>query len=220
MSDIGQNIVEEVSPVTAGANLGWNVWEGSYRYVSRQAVITEAPRSDPKMTYPIAEWGQLDPVLLPNNSSAAVGAIVYRSSTVPQLKDRLLFGDMPSGELFHVSADNLPKGGQDPIRRVLFVTAEGTPPRAAPRDHSGEEPRTGQDGRDTRGHALLHECGRTDFSAEQGGWDGSRDRAVAGSNFTLGRAQSSSGLCSTAWAALWPGTPVTPPPGWAPEPHR
>jgi hypothetical protein len=129
MSDIGQNIVEEVSPVSAGANLGWNVWEGSFRYVSRQAVITEAPRSDPKMTYPIAEWGQLDPVLLPNNSSAAVGVIVYRSTTVPQFKDRLLFGDMPSGELFHVNADNLPKGGQDPIRRVLFVTAEGKPPR-------------------------------------------------------------------------------------------
>src|SRR5918996_53752 len=25
---------------------------------------------------------------------------------------------------------------------------------------------------------------------------------------------------STAWAALWPGAPVTPPPGWAPAPHR
>jgi len=37
--------------------------------------------------------------------------------------------DMPSGELFHVSADNLPKGGQDPIRRVLFVTAAGAAPR-------------------------------------------------------------------------------------------
>ncbi|MNC94275.1 hypothetical protein D3C83_110890 [compost metagenome] len=36
---------------------------------------------------------------------------------------------MPSGELFHVSADNLPKGGQDAIRRVLFRTA----PDAAPR---------------------------------------------------------------------------------------
>lgn len=129
MSDIGQNIVEEVSPISAGANLGWNSWEGSYRYVSRQAVITDAPRSDPKMTYPIVEWGQLDPVLLPNNSSAAVGAIVYRSATVPQLKDRLLFGDMPSGELFHVSADNLPRGGQDAIRRVLFVTADGAAPR-------------------------------------------------------------------------------------------
>jgi glucose/arabinose dehydrogenase len=129
MSDIGQNIVEKVSPVTAGANLGWNLWEGSYRFVSQRAVSTEAPRSDPKITYPIVEWGQIDPILLPNTSSASVGALVYRSTAVPQLNGRLLFGDMPSGEMFHVSADDLPKGGQDPIRRVLFVTVKGEAPR-------------------------------------------------------------------------------------------
>jgi glucose/arabinose dehydrogenase len=129
MSDIGQNIVEEVSPISAGANLGWNIWEGSYRFIGRQAVSTEAPRSDPKMTYPIVEWDQLDPILLPNNSSGSVGVIVYRSTRVPQLTNRLLFGDMPAGELFHVSADNLPQGGQDAIRRVLFVTAPGETPR-------------------------------------------------------------------------------------------
>jgi glucose/arabinose dehydrogenase len=129
MSDIGQNIVEEVSPISAGANLGWNIWEGSYRFISRQAVSTESPRSDPKMTYPIVEWDQFDPIMLPSNSSSSVGVIVYRSTTIPQLTNRLLFGDMPAGELFHVSADNLPNGGQDAIRRVLFVTASGTPPR-------------------------------------------------------------------------------------------
>ena len=130
LSDIGQNSVEEVSPISAGANLGWNVWEGSYKFAGgRQGVMTDLPRSDPKVTYPIAEWDQIDPVLLPSNSSAAVGAIVYRSTTVPQLTGRLLFGDMPSGEMFHVSADALPKGGQDAIRRVLFVTAAGAAPR-------------------------------------------------------------------------------------------
>jgi glucose/arabinose dehydrogenase len=129
MSDIGQNIVEEVSPISAGANLGWNIWEGSYRFISRLAVSTEAPRSDPKMIYPIVEWDQLDPILLPNNSSSSVGVIVYRSTRVPQLTNRLLFGDMPAGELFHVSADDLPKGGQDAIRRVLFITGAGTTPR-------------------------------------------------------------------------------------------
>lgn len=129
MSDIGQNIVEKVSTVPAGANLGWNTWEGSYRFVSRQAVIADNPRSDPKVTYPIAEWDQLDPILLANNSGAATGAMVYRSAAVPQLNGRLLFGDMPSGELFHVSADTLPRGGQDPIRRVLFVAGADTTPR-------------------------------------------------------------------------------------------
>jgi len=128
MSDIGQNIVEEISPVAAGANLGWNVWEGSYRYVSRDAVVAGNPRSDPKMTFPLAEWDQFDPIMLPSNSAGATGALVYRGNAVPQLNGRLLFGDMPSGELFHVSADNLPQGGQDVIRRVLFTTdTEATP---------------------------------------------------------------------------------------------
>jgi glucose/arabinose dehydrogenase len=129
MSDIGQGIVEEVSPVTPGANLGWNVWEGSFRFVSHGAVMTDAPRSDPKTVFPIVEWGQLDPVLLANNSSASVGAMVYRGTAIPQLNGRLLFGDMPSGEMFHVSADDLPKGGQDAIRRVLFATPRGAAPR-------------------------------------------------------------------------------------------
>ena len=128
-SDIGQNIVEEVSPVTAGANLGWNTWEGSYRFVSRQAVRTDSMRGDPKVTYPIVEWDQIDSVLLDNGSSASVGLVVYRSNTIPQLTDRIVFGDMPSGEVFHVSADTLPNGGQDAIRRVLFVTGPGAPPR-------------------------------------------------------------------------------------------
>jgi hypothetical protein len=117
-TDIGQNIVEEISQVTAGANLGWNTWEGSFGFISRQAVSTESPRSDPTVTYPIAEYGQLDPLLQPQ--SASIGLVVYRDNTIPQLQNRILFGDLPSGEIFHLDADNLPQGGQDAIRRVLL----------------------------------------------------------------------------------------------------
>ena len=35
VADIGQNIVEEVSQITKGANLGWNKWEGSFGFISR-----------------------------------------------------------------------------------------------------------------------------------------------------------------------------------------
>lgn len=129
MSDIGQNIVEKVSTVTAGGNLGWNIWEGSYRYVSRDAVVADNPRSDPNVIFPIAEWDQIDPVLLPNASGGATGGLVYRGNAVPQLNGKLLFGDMPSGEIFHVNADNPPRGGQDPIRRVLFTTDGNNTPR-------------------------------------------------------------------------------------------
>lgn len=119
VADIGQNIVEEVSPVTAGANLGWNDWEGSFRFISRQAVSLENPRSDSKMTYPVVEYGQPDPLL--QGSSAATGVVVYRGTQIKQLANLLLFGDNPSGEIFYVNADQLPNGGQDAMRRVLLT---------------------------------------------------------------------------------------------------
>ena len=118
VADIGQNIVEEVSQITKGANLGWNKWEGSYGYISRQEVNLANPRGDAKMVYPVAEYGQVDPLLQP--SSAVTMGVVYRRKDIPQLSNLLIFGDNPSGEMFYVSADKLPSGGQDAIRRVLF----------------------------------------------------------------------------------------------------
>ena len=118
LADIGQNIVEEVSLVTKGANLGWNKWEGSYGFISRQAVNLENPRGDKRMVFPIVEYGQMDPLLQPQ--SAVTMGVVYRRKDIPQLANLLIFGDNPSGEVFYVSADRLPAGGQDAIRRILF----------------------------------------------------------------------------------------------------
>jgi len=118
LADIGQNTVEEVDVVSAGANLGWNDWEGSYSFVNRVGVSTEKSRSDPKVTYPIVEYGQTDPLFQPNSAVTLGG--VYRRNAIRQLSDLLLFGDNPSGEILYVPADKLPAGGQDSIRRVLF----------------------------------------------------------------------------------------------------
>jgi hypothetical protein len=126
VADIGQNIVEEISPVTAGANLGWNDWEGSFAFISRSEVSLVNQRGAANMTYPVVEYGQVDPLLQP--SAAVTGVYVYRQSAIKQLTNLLIFGDNPSGEVFAVSADNLPKGGQDAIRRILFV------PRSSSRD--------------------------------------------------------------------------------------
>jgi MFS superfamily sulfate permease-like transporter len=52
-------------------------------------------------------------------SQAATGVVVYRDTAIPQLTGRVLWGDLPSGEVFHVPADGL-RGGQAAIRRVLF----------------------------------------------------------------------------------------------------
>ena len=117
-SDIGQNIVEEMGLVTSGANLGWHDWEGSFRFISRAGVSLADPQGDSSVTYPVAEYGQLDPLL--QRQSAATGLHVYRDDAIPQLANLVLFGDMPSGEIFYVDADNLPEGGQDAIRRILL----------------------------------------------------------------------------------------------------
>lgn len=122
-TDIGQNTVEEISVATAGANLGWNGWEGSFRYVGREGVSTESPRSDPDVTYPVAEYDQDDPLLV--GRAASTGLVVQRGGPLPQLDGRVLWGDLPSGEIFHFSADDLPSGGQEPLRRVLLDAAEG-----------------------------------------------------------------------------------------------
>lgn len=116
VADIGQNIVEEVSPVTAGANLGWNKWEGSFAYVNRE-VSPANRRGEAGVTYPIVEYDHRDPLL---QRAAITGVYAYRRTEIRPLANLLIFGDNPSGELFAVDADNLPRGGQDPIRRVLF----------------------------------------------------------------------------------------------------
>jgi hypothetical protein len=118
IADIGQDIVEELSVAGAGANLGWNKWEGSFGFVSRQAVSLTNRRSDPSVTYPVVEYGQLDPLL--QTQSAVTGVHVYRNNAISQLANLVLFGDFPSGEIFYIPADKLPSGGQDAIRRVLL----------------------------------------------------------------------------------------------------
>jgi hypothetical protein len=117
MADIGQEVVEKLTLVKAGANLGWNVWEGSFTY-GPGAVGVENRRGDPQVTYPFVEFDHRDPIL--QRSVAVTGVFAYRDTAIPQLTNKLIFGDNPSGEIFYVDADHLPQGGQDAIRRILF----------------------------------------------------------------------------------------------------
>ncbi|MEX1196252.1 MAG: PQQ-dependent sugar dehydrogenase [Pseudohongiellaceae bacterium] len=123
VSDIGQNTVEEVSAVSAGDNLGWNIWEGSFRYVGRTGVDANEYQSDADMVYPVAEYDQVDPLL--GDGAAVTGLVVARDTNIDALNGRILFGDLPRGEIFHFSADDLPDGGQDALRRVLLDAGNG-----------------------------------------------------------------------------------------------
>lgn len=116
LADIGQNAVEEISEITAGANLGWNKWEASFPYVKGQVDPTRQ-RDEPGLTWPIVEFDHRDTLF---QRAAITGVIIYRQSAIRELQNLLIFGDNPSGQIFYVNADKLPNGGQDAIRQILF----------------------------------------------------------------------------------------------------
>jgi hypothetical protein len=116
VADIGQNAVEEISPVTAGANLGWSKWEASFPYIKGQ-VDPARQREEAGLTWPVVEYDHLDPLF---QRAAITGVIIYRQPAMRPLQNKMIFGDNPSGQIFYVDADNLPNGGQAAIRQILF----------------------------------------------------------------------------------------------------
>jgi hypothetical protein len=98
-------------------DLGWNKWEGGFTNNGREAGM-ENRRGDPEVTYPIVEFDHTDPLF--QRGVAVTGVYAYRKTAIKLLTNKLIFGDNPSGELFYIGADNLPKGGQDSIRRIQF----------------------------------------------------------------------------------------------------
>jgi hypothetical protein len=66
----------------------------------------------------VVEYDHDDPLL--QRGMAITGLNIYRGDTIAQLRNLMIFGDIPSGELFYVNADRLPAGGQSAIRRILL----------------------------------------------------------------------------------------------------
>lgn len=150
VADIGGDWAEEINVVRAGDNLGWPVWEGSFRVVRDRGlwrrltrlrewtryfaggraeieypppynVVLTGKRGDPALAYPVVEYDHIDP-LWPRPLTAVTGVVVCRECAVPRLDGKVIFGDLPSGEIFYFSADDLPTGGPSAIRRVLLTT--------------------------------------------------------------------------------------------------
>ena len=137
VTDLGQAAVEEINLVTAGDNLGWNHWEGSFAFPGNpegkswrnilDGVDDTQVRSDPSIRYPIAEYDHRDPLGHTGASGTAVtGLAVVRDSGITELEGYILFGDLVSGEVFAVPADKQHLyNGQSENRRVLFDDGSG-----------------------------------------------------------------------------------------------
>jgi glucose/arabinose dehydrogenase len=101
IGDVGQGAYEEVdfAPAPgdgAGANYGWNLFEGNHTYPGGAAA-----GSVPGFAFPVIEY--------PHNPGCSItGGYVVRDRALPELAGTYLYGDYCSGALFGAA---LPAGG-------------------------------------------------------------------------------------------------------------
>jgi glucose/arabinose dehydrogenase len=102
IGDVGQNHWEEVDYLRpgrrAGANLGWNGYEGTHVY--KKLVAAHLVKS--RLVWPVTQYSH-------NVGDAVTGGYVYRGSAIPALRGYYVFGDYGSG---HVWAMKGPTGAR------------------------------------------------------------------------------------------------------------
>jgi len=130
VGDVGRAVQEEVSIVTAGANLGWPIFEGTDCFTIPNNATDELRNlisgygceafegaTEPIVTYG-RRWGcpgdSTCPQKLGNHPTitygtpercAVVGGVVYRGKGIPWLDGTYLFGDFCSGEVWALDGD-------------------------------------------------------------------------------------------------------------------
>ena len=90
--DVGQNDIEEVDVVDAGANYGWNHKEGTLFFNvngDAEGFATIAPTGmvPPALVDPIAQYDTH------HEGHSVIGGYVYRGERIPQLRGRYVFGE-------------------------------------------------------------------------------------------------------------------------------
>jgi glucose/arabinose dehydrogenase len=102
IGDVGQNAWEEIDYLRpgrpAGANLGWNGYEGTHVYDAQVA----ATLNKASLTRPVAQYSH-------SIGNAVTGGYVYRGSAIPALRGFYLFADFGSG---HAWAMKGPSGAR------------------------------------------------------------------------------------------------------------
>ena len=90
--DVGQNDIEELDIVDAGANYGWNHKEGTLFFNvngNAEGFATTQPAGavPPGLIDPIAQYDTH------HEGHSVIGGFVYRGERIPQLRGRYVFGD-------------------------------------------------------------------------------------------------------------------------------
>jgi glucose/arabinose dehydrogenase len=108
IGDVGQGAWEEIDVLrtgtAGGANLGWNVMEGSHCFEPAEGCDTDG------LVLPVAEYDH-------GQGCSVTGGVVYRGAAIPGLAGTYLFGDFCSGTIWGLDA-----AAGRPAARVLAAT--------------------------------------------------------------------------------------------------
>jgi len=111
IGDVGQNNFEEVDHLTSaqgGANLGWNIMEGTHCFNPPTGCPTAG------LTLPVFDYDHSQ------GDDTVIGGHIYHGTKMPALVGRYVFGDFISGRMW-----TLTQSGSTFTRTSLFTVAAG-----------------------------------------------------------------------------------------------
>jgi glucose/arabinose dehydrogenase len=102
IGDVGQNAREEIDRLRpgrpAGANLGWNGYEGTLAYDRATAATLDRD----KLVWPVNQYGR-------DVGGSVTGGYVYRGAALPGLVGQYVFGDFISGRVWAMDGPRAPR---------------------------------------------------------------------------------------------------------------
>lgn len=106
VGDVGQNDYEELSVVTRGANMGWNIMEGFHCFNPRK----NCPQQN--LVLPFHEYDH-------GIGQSILAGYVYEGTALPRYRGRYIFADSVSGRVFALDYR------QSAAQRELLIQAPG-----------------------------------------------------------------------------------------------
>ena len=119
LSDVGQDLWEEIDIVQKGGNFGWSMREGSYPFGDQE--------SDTQTVAPVWEYDH-------RIGKSITGGFVYRGRKLPELNGHYLYGDYVAGKLWALHYDE----ENERVVRNMAIPWNGLPVLAFGEDEHGE----------------------------------------------------------------------------------
>jgi len=120
-TNIGQASIEAIDIIQKGNHYGWPTREGRFTMHPDGDInnIYVLPANDSifHISYPVAVFDH-------DEGNAIEGGFEYQGKTIPELKGKYVFGDIPSGRLFYINTSDIKSGTEAPVKE-WFVSLNG-----------------------------------------------------------------------------------------------